>query len=360
MVIRRAEMIPFSIPLRVPLVTGRGPITHRDGWVVRLHDAAGSVGLGEATPHPAAMATARAATRTALTEAMRWLVGADLAQLDALLAAAGRLDAAAAAGVDVALHDLVGRATGQPVAALLGGARRAVVEASALIDAGPPEACAYAAARALARGFRCIKMKIDRDLGRSVARLEAARTAAPDLDIRADANGCFDTVGAIAAARCLHDLPLDWLEQPVPAGDIAALRAVRRAGGVRVAADESVTGPASVAMLAGAADVVVVKVVQTGGLARGVATARAAERAGLEAVVTTAIDTGIGTAAALHLALILDDPPPCGVATGRLLAGDLIVQQIGDGPEMAPPPGPGLGITIDAAALARWRIAEAA
>lgn len=360
MVIRRIEVIPFAIPLRVPMLTARGPITHREGWLVRLHDDAGRVGVGEATPHPAATPAARATTRTTLGDAARWLSGADIARLDALLAATGRLDRAAAAGIDVALHDLVGRATGRPVAALLGGARREAVEASALIDAGPPEACAYAAARALARGFRCVKMKIDRDIERSVARLRAARTAAPELDIRADANGCLDAAAAIAIARRLRDLPLDWLEQPVPAGDIAALRAVREAGDVRVAADEGVDGPAAVALLAGAADVVVLKLVQTGGLARAVATARAATHAGLETLVTTAIDTGVGTAAALHLGLALDDPPPCGVATAGLLAGDLIVERLADGPAMAPPPGPGLGVTIDAAALARWRVAEAA
>ena len=307
------------------------------------------------------MATARAATRAALAEATPLARGGRPRSPRCPPRRGGSTRCAAAAGVDVALHDLVGRATGRPVAALLGGARRAVVEASALIDAGPPEVCAYAAARALARGFRCIKMKIDRDLGRSVARLEAARTAAPELDIRADANGCFDTAGAIAAARRLRDLPLDWLEQPVPAGDIAALRRgtprqrrPRRRGRERHRPRQrgDARGRCRRRRRQGRADG------RTG--TPGSPPRALRPRAGLGAVVTTAIDTGIGTAAALHLALALDDPPPCGVATAGLLAGDLIVQHIGDGPKMAPPPGPGLGITIDAAALARWRVAEAA
>ncbi|MCW5891431.1 MAG: hypothetical protein KIT14_12895 [bacterium] len=89
-------------------------------------------------------------------------------------------------------------------------------------------------------------------------------------------------------------------------------------------------------------------------------TAAAARRLGLATTVTTALDGSIATAAALHLAAALADaPPPCGLATTALLAGDLVRTPLRPHPTMALPPGPGLG-ELDAGALARWRVVEAA
>jgi len=350
--IRRLRVVPWAIPLLVPLATARGPVTERRGVLVRL-DADGALhGIGEAAPHPADAAAAWRDAAHALAGAGAWLVGASLDHLDVLLARVATLPRAAAAGLDVALHDLAARAAGRPVAALLAGRPRPAVETSALLDDD-------GAADAAARGFRYAKLKVGPDLPRTVDRFAAAHATAPSLGLRADANGAWDVATAVAAARALAPLGLDWLEQPV--ADPAALAVVRRDGAVRVAADESVTGPDAVCRLAdvGAADVVVLKLVQVGGLAAARATAAAAAARGLDVTVTTALDTTLGTAAALHLAAALPAPPrPCGLATARLLAGDLDAPTLGDGPTMALPEGPGLGVTVDPAALARWRVAE--
>lgn len=352
MTIRRLLVVPWVIPLRAPLATARGPVTERRGFLVQLDADGGRHGIGEAAPHPAAAATAWRDTARALADAGAWLVGASLDHLDALLARAASLPGAAAAGLDVALHDLAARASGRSVAALLAEHPRPAVETSALIDGAD-------AAAAAGRGFRCAKLKVGPDLPMTVERFAAAHAAAPSLRLRADANGAWDAATAVGAARALAPLGLDWLEQPV--ADPAALAVVRRDGAVRVAADESVTGPAAVHRLAdaGAADVVVLKLVQVGGLAAARATAAAAVARDLDVTVTTALDTTLGTAAALHLAAALSTPPqPCGLATARLLAGDLVVPALGDGPTMTLPDGPGLGVAVDAAALARWRVAE--
>jgi L-alanine-DL-glutamate epimerase-like enolase superfamily enzyme len=184
---------------------------------------------------------------------------------------------------------------------------------------------AAAAAAAVGQGFTVAKLKVSPDLDASVARVAAVRAAAPRLALRVDCNGSCDPERAVALATRLVPYGLEWLEQPVRADDVAGLARVRRDGGVPVAADESVTGCEAVAALAaaGAADAVVLKLVQVGGLARALAAGRAAAAAGLALTVTTAIDTSIGTAAALHLGCAL--------------------------------PEPGLGIDLDPAALARWR-----
>ena len=79
-------------------------------------------------------------------------------------------------------------------------------------------------------------------------------------------------------------------------------------------------------------------------------------RCGLRITVTTGLETGLATMAALHLAATLPDPlEPCGLATGALLAGDLVQEPVPEGPHMCPPRGPGLGVALDELALARWR-----
>jgi L-alanine-DL-glutamate epimerase-like enolase superfamily enzyme len=349
--IRRVELVRFALPLVRPLATSRGPITRREGFVVLLHGRDGHVGIGEATPHPTAAASVDGLGHT-LRDAARDLAGADVDRARELVERVVPRDRAAACGLDMALYDLAGRATGRSVAALLGGVRRAVVPASALLDGDTGTALAASARAAVAEGYMAAKLKIGPDVEASLERLDAVRAAAPALPLRADANGAWPDAAHLVPYR------LDWLEQP--ATDVAGLAAARRAG-IRIAADESVDGPDAVDHLVGAADVVVLKLVQVGGLGRALQTATAAHRAGLAVTATTALDTSIATAAVLHLAATLPAAlPPCGVATTAVLAGDLVREPLRPAPTMPVPAGPGLGVRLDPVALARWRIAEAA
>jgi L-alanine-DL-glutamate epimerase-like enolase superfamily enzyme len=85
-----------------------------------------------------------------------------------------------------------------------------------------------------------------------------------------------------------------------------------------------------------------------GGLRRARAIIAQAQLAGLATLVTTTIDTGVGVAAALHLAATLPTPLACGLATGALLVGDLLIQSIvvRNG-ALYVPDQPGLGVRID-------------
>lgn len=356
MTIRSVRVIPFAIPLRRPLATAYRTPAVRHGAIVILTDTAGRQGVGEATPHPAAAPHALATMRRDLAGAAHWLGGADAGRLDQLLAETARLGRAAAMGVDMALHDLVARATDRPVSALLGGAVRAVVPASALLVGESDAECAAAARRAAAAGFAVAKLKLGRAGDRALARVVTVRTAAPSLALRCDANGAWTPAAAVAVARRLGRLGIAWLEQPVPADDVEGLARVRRDGGVAVAADEAVRDRVAVARLAGHADVVVLKLVQLGGLAAARTVAADAVRHGLRVTVTTGFETGLATAAALHLAAALPDPlEPCGLATASLLAGDLVAAPAADRPHMSVPERPGLGVDLDVAAVARWR-----
>ena len=177
----------------------------------------------------------------------------------------------------------------------------------------------------------------------------------PDVRLRIDANGAWGVEQAIRAVRELEEYDLEMVEQPVAAGDLPGLARVRAAVDVPIAADEDVTNveAAERVLEAGAADVLVVKPMVVGGLhpAR-----RIIDLAAVKVVVTTTIDAGIGTAAALHLAATLPPGgPACGLATGSLLTADLITRPlVARCGRMGLPDGPGLGVELDEGQLARY------
>ncbi|HQY32385.1 MAG TPA: o-succinylbenzoate synthase [Actinotalea sp.] len=177
-------------------------------------------------------------------------------------------------------------------------------------------------------GCRTAKVKVaerGQTLADEVERVEAVRDAlGPGGAIRIDANGAWDVGTALARLRVLDRAAggLEYVEQPC--ATVPELAAVRRAGTVRVAADESVRraeDPLAV-VRAGAADLLVLKVAPLGGVR---ACLELAERAGLPVVVSSALETSVGLAAGLALAAALPELPfACGLATAQLLTDDLV------------------------------------
>src|SRR5262249_42656267 len=107
----------------------------------------------------------------------------------------------------------------------------------------------------------------------------------------------------------------------------------------------------------GAAQVLVLKPMVIGGLRPTRQIMKLAQAAGVAVVVTTTLDAGVGTAAAVHLSATL--PPGgvgCGLANGGLPGSDLLKQPLAirDG-QMQLPEGTGLGVEVDTAALGRYR-----
>jgi len=348
------DLLPYAVPLATPLATARGTLARRVGCVVRLRTDDGHVALGDAAPHPHDGEDALPRLRSALGEATRWLCGASIARADELIDVATRLGGAVAMGIDLALHDLLARVRGVAVAELLGGAR-CDVDASALLAGDDEIAAARAAAAA---GYETVKLKAGADRRTLAARVRAIRDAVPTVALRIDPNGAWSADDACATVAALAPRALELLEQPVAAGDLdglARVRSLAQTRGIRIAADEAVTGPEAVRRIAalGAADVVVVKLVQVGGLRRALETVAAARSAALGVMVTTGLDAGVATAAALHLAAVVQHLTPAaerlahGVATGALLATDLVDAPIVPAPRMPLPDGAGLGVTLD-------------
>ena len=209
----------------------------------------------------------------------------------------------ALSAVEIALWDIAGKRASQPIATLLGGAPRELSAYASLLRYSEPNLVAGAVERALAQGFRHIKLHEER-----VDAVQAARQAAGESTWLALDTNCPWTVSeAIEKAHALENLRLAWLEEPVwPPEDFAGLARVRAATMLPIAAGENVTSLHELARAfdAGALDICQPSVIKFGGIA-AVAEAATLARAHSIAYVPHCFYFGPGFIASLHLAAAL-------------------------------------------------------
>lgn len=370
--IRVVGAIRVRVPLRRPLVSVHGSWPVCDAWLVRVVDAAGRPGLGEATLGP----FADAAHQAALDALVRELVAdGDPAGLDAA-GLGGDAPAPGAGPAQAALRSAVG-AAGFDVAATLGtaGVARGSIPVNALVGAESLHAAVAAARSAVAAGFGTLKLKGggERSSTELVERLVAIRAAVgPGVALRLDVNGAWTAGVAVERFRAIADAGVDlaYVEQPVAAGPIvrtAAILADLRTGSggrVPVAADESVASLAAARtlMASRAVDALVVKPARVGGPAAALAIAADAARAGITVTIATLLETGVGLLVASAVAARLaSDGAAHGLGTGPLLATDLVRgQSVAEGGILRAPGGAdgwlGLAGRLDRTAVERLAV----
>ena len=352
----------FRLPLRVPFRTAASAFVHRDGILLRLATDVGIVGLGEASPHPALGPQGVREALRALERVEGRALGAEVEELPHIGA---DIPPALACALDVAACDALAQAQGTSVARLLSADAHEIVPVNATMAAATAAEAAAEAAAAREVGFQCVKLKvgIEPTPAAEAERVAAVRRAlGPDIKLRLDANGAWSREQAVSTIQALASFDLELVEQPVPAYDVEGLACVRAAVRVPIAADEAVTSveAARRVLEASAADILVLKPMVVGGLRPARRIMELAAVAGAECIVTTTIDSGVGTAAALHLAATLPSGArACGLATGSLLAGDLIRDPpAAHSGQMLLPDHPGLGVELDEKLLAQFAISE--
>jgi D-galactarolactone cycloisomerase len=134
----------------------------------------------------------------------------------------------ALSAVDVALWDLKARRLGTPVSQLLGGVLRDSVEGYLSLPWHLAEDERVQLVRdARARGFRGIKIVIGHGAEVDVRSIEVVQEAVPEILVAVDANGAYDTIGAIRVGTALDSMGVRWFEEPVASTDLSGLAAVR-------------------------------------------------------------------------------------------------------------------------------------
>lgn len=214
---------------------------------------------------------------------------------------------AAKSAIDLALYDLMGAISNQPVYRLIGGqAHHHHLDIPHVISILPPEEMAKEAEMHVGKGFRHIKIKVGTDLETDIKRIRMVRQAIPkDIHLRVDANQGWTVNEAIYVIEQTRDCQVEWYEQPTKAGDHEAMAEVRHATHVNIMADESIHQLSDLMelMKLRGADFVNIKLMKTGGIYPALKLANLAESLRLPCQVGSMVETAIGTMAGAHLSL---------------------------------------------------------
>jgi L-alanine-DL-glutamate epimerase-like enolase superfamily enzyme len=374
------DAFPFRLPLRRDFSWASLQVPLGGFVFVEVSTDEGMAGWGEATPLPdwggdhgrpggETQASVVDVVRRTLAPALVGLNPTRVEEAHLRMDKVLRGNSYARCAVDIALHDLWGKALGQPLHCLLGGQVRDGAAIAHMIGIMPPGEAVAEAVAARADGVAAFQVKGGRDAARDVATLRALREAlGPDVLLRLDANQGYGT--AKAAARIIGRMgaDVDMVEQPVR--DLAELAELRRMVAVNVIADESCWDAHDALRVAATrgADAVSIYLAKAGGIVRARRVAAIAEAAGLPCDVNGSIESAIGTAANMHFAVATPAvtmacvnavSAPAGArdgATGGRYYLDDVAQafpfRYG---RQWPPDGPGLGLELDRRKLDGFR-----
>jgi D-galactarolactone cycloisomerase len=353
-----------TILIHIPYETGGATQLAGQSWtsmailLVKVETDDGITGWGEGFGHSIAAAT----KATLDTMVAQHFIGRDPTDISGLMAEMfqklhlfGRNGSViyALSAIDIALWDIAGKRAGLPLHALLGGARQREVEAYAsLLRYGEPALVAKNAARAVAEGYRFIKIhEID------VPQVRAARQAiGDDVALMCDTNCPWTVSRAIEMAAALKPFDLYWLEEPVwPPEDHQGLARVRHSGAI-IAAGENAGGLHDFRHMleADAIDIAQPSVTKIGGISELRKIAALTEAFGVRLVPHCAY-FGPGFLASLHLVASLARTPPLERLYVQLETSPFAFSLDPKAGRVPVPTGPGLGCDPDPAIVERYR-----
>jgi len=261
------------------------------------------------------------------------------------------------AGLEMALWDILGKAAGWPVYRLLGGAVRDEVDYFGFVQGDTTEELAEDARDLAAAGHAVIYLKVGRGEAADLRNTAAVREVIGDRRLRLDPNCAWSVPEAIHMIRRLARFEPEWIEQPTSLMSIAAMRQVKEAVSVPIAADQAVFTPADVYEICRqrAADVIVLSPHEAGGLLAFGKAAAIAEAAGLPICLHGQGVSGITDTAQHHLGL-----RTANLTEGNQIMHQLLVEDLVSAPDLKLTrgklgrlDGPGLGIELDRDAVHR-------
>jgi D-galactarolactone cycloisomerase len=370
--IARVAAHPLRAVLPVVQKTSQGDWQSIEIVIVEIETAEGIVGVGECLARRGAVAYARLIEEvlaplivgeSALDRRRHWQ------RMRAVLTGRpGGMLIEAIAGIDIALWDIAGKAAGLPASKLLGGVGRAAIQAYAssinwLDDATVEQEVG----RALAAGFNQIKVKIGMPVAAAIERAVFVRRLAGEaIGLSVDANWAYDVDDAIRVGRALADLDYIWFEEPIRPEDRRGYQILREKLPIRLAAGESDFCAVDALELIGDRSVGLVQpdVARSGGISETWRIAELAQSHNVAYAPHVGWSGAVCVAASLQLAAAAENCVTfeCMVFANPLREA-LMRDPVGDPATMVDgklpiPDGPGLGIALDPAALASYRIKD--
>ncbi|MGH2481218.1 MAG: mandelate racemase/muconate lactonizing enzyme family protein, partial [Ktedonobacteraceae bacterium] len=250
----------YRIPFRAPFTTAHGMLTDRVAAVITAHTDTGYVGYGEIAPLPTHSGTSLDEALHALPGIAHELRGREVEDILHFLDGQCResqLPAALLCGLETALLDVSGQASGQSIAELLARAYpcerandsavtpRTRIPVNCVMSDEATEIMVAKALQAVTAGFNCLKLKVTDASQATVERVKAIRAAiGPAPHLRLDANEGWDFEQARWMLRQCAECDIQYVEQPLLGRDLAGMARLRRVSPIPLAADEALSNPA--------------------------------------------------------------------------------------------------------------------
>ena len=371
MKITRVHATPLAVPFKETHVTWTGTYSAKSTLLIEISTDEGITGIGEAPGIPLPEIN-----QLIVKEFEPLLVGADPFAINLFHQRALDLQSKigltattwktyrniannALGGIDIALWDIVGKAMGQPVHRLLGGALRDRIDMFAWIHRKDQREMVEDALQFKQQGFRVYYLKIGLGTQRDRADLMALRDAlGPTALIRGDANGAWSATQALQEIRAFEDLKLDWIEQPVTEADFDGFERVARVSPVPLCIDQGVNTNqlAYEAIRRRLADAICSDIHRVGGITALREMAAMAQLANIQVCRHAGPEFAISGFAHLHAMSTIPNASLGNQTYATTIADDIVNEPttaFRDG-SLTVPQTPGIGVTLDRDKVAKY------
>ncbi|MGC8644341.1 MAG: mandelate racemase/muconate lactonizing enzyme family protein [Isosphaeraceae bacterium] len=367
--IARIETFPIIYPTvgRFKFFEGpKGQPSGRPAVLVKITASDGTVGWGQSVPTPRwSYETLETVDSTIRVHLAPVLIGRDPFDLEGIRDAMEHAIAPSfstgqpicKAGIDLALHDLIGKLRGQSAAAAWHQHGRDRITLSWTLNPRRLNEVEGLIAQGRQRGYQNFNVKVapdpkfDLDLCRIVKRL------VPDGFLWADANGGYDEATALDVAPRLADIGVAVLEEPLPANRLTGYRRLKQQKALPIVMDEGIVSSVELVefIKLGLLDGVAMKPARCGGLAEARRQVEIVRNEGLMFLGSGLTDPDLSLAASLILYGAYDLKYPAALNSPQFLAGSILKHPlvVVDG-KMAVPDGPGLGVEVDESKIPRF------
>lgn len=366
MKIKEIEITPVAVPLKRPHKMAIGTVKQLDSVIVQIKTDSGIVGLGEAAPAPFFSHETQESVVSVLTKYIGpYLLGKDPFDLEAIFLTLDKEvkgNYFAKTAIDLACHDIMGKAFGVPIYKLIGGKVRDEIPLSWSLASSDIEKDLREAEEMIAQGVHIFKIKAGvLSPQEDVRRIKAIREALGDeVDLRVDANQGWTAEVAVRIIDQISDCQITFVEQPVPMWDLDGMRKVAADVKVPIMVDEGIFTPddAMKYVRYDAADILGIKIMKHGGLRGSKKIAAIAKGSGLNCYLGARMELSVAGAASIHFGVSTPEVRYGCEEFCHLLTEDIIVENpitIKNGAAQSYEEG-GLGVRLDMAKIARYQV----
>jgi len=287
----------IDLKLKHPFRISRSVTESKKNVIVKIDE-----GMGEAAP--SAYYGENAETVIECLEKIKDQLGDDPFQIESILSDLNEKipgNFSAKAGIDMALHDLVGKRVGLPLYKLLGLDRKAPLVTSYTIGIDTPEKMKEKTKEA--KDFLIYKVKVG--VENDIEMVKAVREVT-DAKIRVDANAGWIPDEAIKKIDQLKEYDIEFVEQPIDPEDTEGLKKIKKSVNVPIFIDEHLMTSKDILKFVGLCDGINIKLAKCGGIREALRMIHVARSHDLLVMIGCMIESSVGITAAAHIASLVD------------------------------------------------------